>query len=160
MVKQVKLLVVIVAMPLLAACNFWESSGDHIHNTNTGNVGIGITTPENKLSVNGLIESKSGGVKFPDGSVQTTAAAPMPRNLISVRKVEYTIAPAQLRQGTVSCQTDELVTGGGIRTEDDPKLNIWRNAPSDNAGGWVYGLSNYGSATRTVRVFAVCMRAR
>jgi len=38
-----------------------------------GNVGIGTTTPGNKLTVAGVIESTTGGVRFPDGSVQTTA---------------------------------------------------------------------------------------
>lgn len=40
----------------------------------TGNVGIGTTSPSQKLTVAGIIESTSGGIKFPDGSVQTTSA--------------------------------------------------------------------------------------
>lgn len=39
-----------------------------------GNVGIGTTSPSQKLSVAGTIESTSGGIKFPDGTTQTTAA--------------------------------------------------------------------------------------
>ena len=39
----------------------------------SGNVGIGITSPLQKLSVAGTIESTSGGFKFPDGTTQTTA---------------------------------------------------------------------------------------
>jgi hypothetical protein len=39
-----------------------------------GNVGIGTPSPSSPLTVNGVIESKSGGVKFPDGTTQTTAA--------------------------------------------------------------------------------------
>ena len=39
-----------------------------------GNLGVGTTTPSSKLSVTGTIESASGGFKFPDGTVQTTAA--------------------------------------------------------------------------------------
>ena len=39
-------------------------------------VGIGTAAPTQKLTVAGTIESTSGGVKFPDGTVQTTAAAP------------------------------------------------------------------------------------
>jgi hypothetical protein len=37
-------------------------------------VGIGTTSPGQKLSVAGVIESTSGGFKFPDGSTQITAA--------------------------------------------------------------------------------------
>ena len=41
----------------------------------TGNVGIGNTSPASKLTVAGTVESTSGGIKFPDGTTQTTAAA-------------------------------------------------------------------------------------
>jgi hypothetical protein len=40
----------------------------------TGRVGIGTSAPSEKLSVNGLIYSMSGGIKFPDGSIQETKA--------------------------------------------------------------------------------------
>ena len=40
-----------------------------------GNVGLGITLPPSKLTVAGTVESVTGGFKFPDGSVQTSAAA-------------------------------------------------------------------------------------
>ena len=39
-----------------------------------GNVGIGTTSPGQKLSVAGTVESTSGGFKFPDGTTQSTAA--------------------------------------------------------------------------------------
>src|SRR5580698_2910722 len=38
------------------------------------NVGIGTTTPAYPLDVAGIIRTSSGGIKFPDGTVQTTAA--------------------------------------------------------------------------------------
>ena len=40
-------------------------------------VGIGTATPGSKLTVAGTIETTSGGLKFPDGTVQTTAGAPV-----------------------------------------------------------------------------------
>ena len=45
-----------------------------------GNVGIGTTIPQSKLAVNGTIESESGGFRFPDGTVQTTAVNNLPGN--------------------------------------------------------------------------------
>lgn len=39
-----------------------------------GKVGIGDSSPASPLTVNGVVESKTGGFKFPDGTTQTTAA--------------------------------------------------------------------------------------
>lgn len=40
-----------------------------------GNVGIGISNPTQKLSVGGVIQSTTGGFRFPDGSTQLSAAS-------------------------------------------------------------------------------------
>jgi hypothetical protein len=39
-----------------------------------GKVGVGTDTPTSKLTVQGMIETTMGGLKFPDGTLQTTAA--------------------------------------------------------------------------------------
>ena len=44
-------------------------------NDTDGNVGIGTTSPNSKLEVDGTVHSTSGGFKFPDDTIQTTAAA-------------------------------------------------------------------------------------
>ena len=40
-----------------------------------GNIGIGTANPTSKLEVDGIIHSTVSGFKFPDGTIQTTAAA-------------------------------------------------------------------------------------
>ncbi len=44
-----------------------------ISETKYGNVGVGTTNPGSKLTVVGMIETTLGGVKFPDGTLQSTA---------------------------------------------------------------------------------------
>jgi hypothetical protein len=46
-----------------------------LHINESGNVGIWTTSPQSALEVAGLIHSTYGGFKFPDGTVQTSAAA-------------------------------------------------------------------------------------
>ena len=80
----------------------------------SGNVLIGTTTGTSKLTVNGTIESLSGGVKFPDDSVQTTAAT---TSVIGSRSVLTTLgaiaADSQLSVGVsftgTSFQTTDVV---------------------------------------------------
>ncbi len=50
------------------------SGAERFRITAAGNVGIGVTSPAFKLDVAGEIRSSSGGFRFPDGTVQTTAA--------------------------------------------------------------------------------------
>lgn len=45
-----------------------------IFENKNGLVGIGTDTPTSRLTVQGMIETTLGGYKFPDGTVQTTAA--------------------------------------------------------------------------------------
>ena len=45
---------------------------EYMRITSAGNVGIGTSTPGQKLTVTGTIETTSGGVKYPDATTQTT----------------------------------------------------------------------------------------
>jgi hypothetical protein len=53
---------------------FGSASTEYVRIANGGNVGIGNTAPASKLTVAGVIRSTTGGVTFPDGTTQTTAA--------------------------------------------------------------------------------------
>jgi len=57
------------------------AKGNIILNPTGGNVGIGVT-PGQKLTVAGIVESTSGGYKFPDGTIQTTAASSVPSGFL------------------------------------------------------------------------------
>jgi hypothetical protein len=48
--------------------------GDSIITQFNDNIGIGLNKPTSKLTVQGMIETTLGGYKFPDGTIQTTAA--------------------------------------------------------------------------------------
>ena len=52
--------------PLPPSATVWAVSGANIYNTNTGNVGIGTTTPTAKLDVRGgmLVDSSSGSLRI------------------------------------------------------------------------------------------------
>jgi hypothetical protein len=50
-------------------------------NPTGGSVGIGTLNPGSKLTVNGTVESTTGGFKFPDATIQTTAGH---RQLVSL----------------------------------------------------------------------------
>ncbi len=58
--------------------DFYTAFANRLAITNGGNVGIGTTTPANRLSVVGIVQSTSGGLMYPDGTVQTSMANAVP----------------------------------------------------------------------------------
>lgn len=54
--------------------NIGTSGISHVTISATGQVGIGTTNPTSKLSVDGVIESRRGGLRFPDATTQLSAS--------------------------------------------------------------------------------------
>jgi hypothetical protein len=57
-----------------APLRFGTNDTERMRIDSNGNVGIGTTSPGEKLTVAGVIHSTTGGFRFPDGTIQTTAA--------------------------------------------------------------------------------------
>ena len=64
---------------------------------NGTNVGVGTASPGSKLTTAGVVESTTGGFKFPDGTTQTTAASSgvgaNPRTLLTSKTIAYGVTP-------------------------------------------------------------------
>ena len=104
----------------------------------TGNFGIGTTTPANKFSVVGAIQSTSGGFVFPDATTQTTAFVPYSGGT-GIGIVGTTIS------NTAPDQTVSLTNGTGISaTGTYPNFTITNTAPDQ-----VVSLTQGGATTIT-----------
>lgn len=85
-------------------------SADRLVVTNGGNVGIGVSQPAQKLSVNGAVQSLSGGFKFPDGSVQASATCAFRLKVVSA-PCSYSDSPSG---SSVSCYGRDGIVWRGI----------------------------------------------
>ena len=71
----------------------WLSNGPDMYYFG-GNVGIGTDSPGETLSVNGIVESITGGFRFPDGTFQTTAFIGVPQAIPPGSVIAYAGASA------------------------------------------------------------------
>lgn len=72
---------------------FWDGTNHRL--------GIGTTTPAQKVSVAGTVESTSGGFKFPDATTRTTAGA----RIAEVLDYQYSLTPTGSPSITVGSNT-------------------------------------------------------
>jgi len=81
-----------------------------------GNLGIGTSTPAFPLSVAGIVESTTGGFRFPDGSVQTTAATGGGGGggRLTIAAITFTQDPAQGGIGGNPADTGQRNANNGL----------------------------------------------
>lgn len=130
--------------------------------TQTGNFGIGTTSPSEVLSVAGTVESTTGGFKFPDGTTQTTA---MTGGIPAGGIIMWSGSIASIPSGWSLCDgsngtpdlRDRFVVGAGSSystgnnggsTSHSHGAGAY-TAPSHNHGGSTGGVSFGGSGSKT-----------
>ena len=110
----------------------WNNSGSNIYNINAGNVGIGTTSPQNKLSVSGSTDIS--------GSIGLGVTAPQAR--------------LHVKDGTLLCEGASggvPISGAGARMMWIPSLSAFRagiaGATSWNGGN--IGISSFAAGNGT-----------
>jgi hypothetical protein len=141
--KMKKGIVTLITGLLLIGAQALAADGDFIVN---GKVGIGTATPNNKLSVAGVIESTTGGIKFPDGTTQTSAATGASGSLPSLRA--YLGANQTLTADTwMSVKLNQVQENGGggfntgTYTYTIPETGWYSIFFRTTGSGCVYGLN-------------------
>ncbi|CAA9264440.1 MAG: Phage tail fibers [uncultured Cytophagales bacterium] len=136
----------------------WTTSGTNIYNANTGNVGIGTTTPGTKLDVNGPVRFRFGlsiaeGITF-DGNKAIVSAPASPNLTIGANA--GTLA---LRGNSVNILSGEFgnvnITGGNASSGTvgaDVNINAGLGATPGNILLSTNGAGNVGIGTTTPAV--------
>ena len=125
---------------------------------NGGNVGIGTTSPGEKLTVTGTIESTSGGMKFPDGTTQSTAASGLSKSSV----YQVWVSASNPGSTTASCTdgNDVILNGGCTANHYSANFEGFEmvNVSSSSSAGirchWAYNI-NY--QMHGLRAQAVCL---
>lgn len=115
------------------ASGSWQNNGTNQYSTNSGNVGIGISTPQAKLSVNGSLGLYDSGVEYGFLSKNSTNGALRLNAGLSFNAFT-TPKNLGLQVNSVNGLGSSLVAGNvGIGT-DDPEDKLTTYTPSDKYG--------------------------
>ena len=108
----------------------------------SGNVGIGMTNPSQKLSVAGTVQSTSGGFQFPDGSIQTTAVGSGGGQWATLGSNIYNTNPANVGIGTNNPARQLTVQSTNNSTG---YIEMLRLEGQNLGNGWERGLTFTGN---------------
>lgn len=131
---------------------FYTNTADRMRITSAGNVGIGTATPGYPLSVAGVIQSTTGGIRYPDGTTQTTAAT---GTVTSITAGTGLTGGTITGSGTIALSSPVAVANGGtgatVASTALSNLGAAASATTISAGT---GLTGGGSlaANRTISV--------
>lgn len=135
---------------------FDQTSGaDRLSVAANGNVGIGTTSPTEKLDVAGAVKT-SLGVVFPDGNTQTKAF----QGIMTIRQNNvgaFTLVNGASVTYTATCLAGEIATGGGCQDGGYKDFYFWQPGTNSYSCGWYNtsgGSRNYAGAV----VFVNCLK--
>jgi len=128
--------------------------------TVSGNATIqGATILAGNLTADGVIASTEGGFKFPDGTVQTTAANGGGGGITIQRQLSSLSAGNLNAAIALSCPAGTKVTSGGFRLAS-PDANVFSSYPSSTTQfgeRWIVQAANPSNSAVDLEVFAICV---
>jgi hypothetical protein len=127
----------------------------------TGRVGIGTASPSQTLEVAGSVQisGTGSGLKFPDGTTQTTAAGAAPAQTLALSGRDLSISgtggntvtlPTQTL--SISGSTISLSNGGSVTVPTTPGDNLGNHTASQNIGLNGNWLSNATGNSNGIRI--------